>query len=213
MIQAIIFDLGNVLIPFDWKRGYGALAELCPHPPEEARRRIKESGLFNTFELGRIEPHELARRVCSLIDLDVSFERFRELWSSIFLPETNLPDSMLASLHLNYRLLLLSNTDAIHFGWVTEKYPLLRHFDHCVLSFELGCKKPAPKIYQAAIAQAGCPAPQVFFVDDIAENVEGARQLGIDALQFQSREQLEAEMQSRGIRYTLPSTDFNDRAE
>jgi len=201
LIHAIVFDLGNVLIPFDWKRGYGALTELCPHPPEEARRRIKESGLFNTFELGQIEPHEMARRVCSLIDLDVSFERFRELWSSIFLPETNLPDSMLASLHGNYRLLLLSNTDPIHFGWVNEKYPILRHFDHCVLSYELGCKKPAPKIYEAAIAHAGCPASQVFFTDDLAENVEGARALGIDAVLFQSRAQLEAEMKSRGIRW------------
>jgi putative hydrolase of the HAD superfamily len=200
-IRTLIFDLGQVVIPFDWKRGYGALAEFSPYPPEEIRRRIKETGLFGIFERGQIESADVAQRLSAVLDMNVPFERFRELWSSIFLPETIIPDQMLASLHARHRLLLLSNTDAIHYGWVMEKYSIMRHFDHCVLSFELGLHKPEPGIYQEAIRQAGCAASEIFFTDDLAENIEGARLAGIDAVQFQSLAQLEGELTSRGIRW------------
>lgn len=200
-IHTLIFDLGQVIIPFDWKRGYRALAEFSPYPPEEVRRRIKETGVFDMIERGLADPGELARRLSGVLEMNVPFEKFRELWSSIFLPETILPDELLAGLHANYRLLLLSNTDATHFGWVTEKYPIMRHFDHSVVSFELGLRKPEPGIYQEAIRQARCAPAEIFFTDDLAENVEGARLAGIDAVQFQSLEQLERELQLRGIRW------------
>lgn len=201
LIRTLIFDLGQVVIPFDWKRGYQALAEFSPYPPEEIRSRIKETGLFTTFELGLVESGDLAQRLSAVLDMNVPFEKFRELWSSIFLPETILPDEMLAGLHANYRLLLLSNTDPIHYGWVAEKYPIMQHFDHCVLSFNLGLRKPEPGIYQEAIRQAHCAPAEIFFTDDLAVNIEGARLVGIDAVQFQSLAQLRGELKSRGVRW------------
>jgi putative hydrolase of the HAD superfamily len=201
LIRAIIFDLGNVLIPFDWKRGYEAFARASLYPAEEVRRRIKETGLFDGFERGRVEPRVVAGRVSELLGLNVSFDEFREIWSSIFLPETILEEDMLARLHARYRLLLLSNTDAIHYHWVRERYPMMRHFDHAVLSFELGLRKPEPGIYQEAINRAGCEPREIFFTDDREENVAGALEAGIDAAQFLSAEQLERELRSRGVRW------------
>ena len=199
LIKTVIFDLGKVLIPFDWQRGYQALAQESPYQPEEIRLRLKEMGIFDPMERGRIEPREAARLVGKALDFDVSLERFRELWSSIFLPETIVPESLLEGLRTAHRLLLLSNTDAIHFAWISEKYTILRHFDHCVLSFELDARKPEPAIYREAIARAGCPAGEIFFTDDRPDNVEAARQAGIDAVQFESVPQLEQELKSRGV--------------
>jgi epoxide hydrolase-like predicted phosphatase len=202
VVKAIIFDLGQVIIPFDWQRGFEALSRSSPHPPEEVRRRIKETDLFPVFERGKIEPRDLARRIGAALDLNVSYERFRELWSSIFLPETTVPESLLSRLRATgCRLLLLSNTDIIHFEWIMERYPIMRHFDHCVLSFELGFRKPEPEIYHEAIARAGCQPSEIFFMDDRPENVEGARQAGIDAVVFQSLAQLEQELTSRGVQW------------
>jgi putative hydrolase of the HAD superfamily len=59
--------------------------------------------------------------------------------------------------------------------------------------------KPQPEIYRAAIEAARCRAGECFFTDDILEYVEGARQLGIDAVQFESREQIERELHARGL--------------
>jgi glucose-1-phosphatase len=137
-----------------------------------------------------------------ILDLRATYEQFCEIWSSIFLPDPLIPESMLAGLRARYRMLVLSNTNAIHFAMVRENYPLLRHFDDLILSFEVKAMKPAPAIYQAAIARAGCRAEECFFTDDIPAYVEGARRQGIDAVQFESREQLERDLAARDIRWS-----------
>ena len=201
MIRTIVFDLGKVLIPFEWQRGYAAFAASSPYAPEEVRARIKETGLFDGFERGKVEPQEVAERVSRVLGLSVGFDEFRKMWSSIFLPETIVPDGMLERLRRNYRLLLLSNTDSIHFHWVKERYPILRHFDGFVLSFELGLRKPELGIYQETISRAGCEPGEVFFTDDREDNVQGAVQAGIDAVQFLSLEQLEQDLKARGVEW------------
>src|SRR6185437_8830122 len=98
---------------------------------------------------------------------------------SIFLPHTLIPEAMLEGLARNRRLVLLSNTNAIHFEMIRENYPLLRHFHAYVLSYEVGAMKPLPLIYQRAIAAAGCLPEECFFTDDIPDYVEAARAQGI----------------------------------
>lgn len=199
MIRTLIFDLGGVIVPFDFRRAYQTLDGRCPYPAEEIPRRIAATGLVPRFETGRIAARDFVRELTRALEVDLSFEQFGELWSSIFLPETLLPERLIAALAARHRLLLLSNTNAIHFAMVREKYPLLGHFEDAVLSYEVGALKPAPEIYREAIARAGCAPGECFFTDDIAAYVEGARREGIDAVQFQGLERLEGELRARGV--------------
>ena len=134
-----------------------------------------------------------------MLGLGIGYDKFCEIWSSIFLPETLIPESMLAGLRAHYRLLLLSNTNAIHFPMVRERYPLLRQFHDFVLSYEVKAMKPAPEIFREAVRRSGCRADECFFTDDIAAYVEAAAQEGLDAVQFESREQIERELARRGV--------------
>src|SRR5207245_7329998 len=138
-------------------------------------------------------------QVCRLLDLDMGYAHFCEIWSSIFLPDTLIPERLLQGLKRRYRLLLLSNTNAIHFNMIRENYPLLRHFDDYVLSYEVGATKPSRQIYEEAISRAQCAPEECFFTDDIAEYVAAAREAGMDAVQFQSAAQIEAELLGRGV--------------
>jgi putative hydrolase of the HAD superfamily len=199
MIKTVIFDLGKVLIPFDFARGYQGLSALCSLPPADIRARIGATDLVNRFETGLVEPEDFVRQLTALLDLQIEYAQFCTIWSSIFLPEPLIPDSMLEALHRNYRLLLLSNTNAIHFEMIREHYPLLRHFDSFVLSYEVKAMKPQAGIYEAVLALAQCAPDECFYTDDIPDYVEAARAFGIDAVQFHSREQIEAEMRQRGI--------------
>lgn len=201
MIRAVLFDLGQVLVPFDLDRGLRALAPHCPHPPQEIRKRIAGSGLVRPFEEGRLEPLEFARRLCELLEVHVGYEQFCELWSSIFLPETLVPESLVESLARRYRLVLVSNTNAIHYSMIEQRYAILRHFHDRALSYEVGALKPDPRIYQEAVRRAGCDASECFYTDDIAEYVEAARRLGIIAVQFRSAEQLARELEFHGVRW------------
>jgi len=196
--KAVIFDLGKVLVHFDFKRGYAQLEQLCPHAAAEIPRRLAGTGLVEQFETGLVEPRVFVRELTEILDLDVDFDRFCGIWSCIF-TETLVPESLLEALAAHHRLVLLSNTNAIHFEMIRKTYPFLRHFHELVLSYEVKAMKPQPEIYRAAIAKAGCRPEECFYTDDIAEYVEGARRMGIDAVQFQGAAQLERELAARNI--------------
>ena len=199
MIKTIIFDLGRVIVPFDFERGYARMAPLCNIPKEQIPARIRELNLVEPFECGQIEPDAFFEKLASHLDLKTDYAEFCDIWSSIFRPDPLIPESMLERLKDSYRLLLLSNTNAIHFEMIEQNYPLLRHFDHKVLSYKVGAMKPSPAIYQEALRHAQCRPDECFFTDDIPAYVEGARAQGIDAVQFQDAAQLESELRRRGV--------------
>jgi putative hydrolase of the HAD superfamily len=201
VIRAILFDLGNTIVPFDFRRGYARMEGLCPWPAAEIPRRLGRTDLVQRFETGALQPEEFFRRLCAELDLRMTYAEFCDVWSSIFLPDTLIPESLVASLARRYRLVLLSNTNAIHFTMVRASYPLLGHFHDYVLSYVVGAAKPSPRIYREAIARAGCAAGECFFVDDLAACAEGARSEGIDAVRFESLEQLERDLRARGIEW------------
>jgi len=198
MHKAIIFDLGKVLIPFDFSRVYQELETYTHHPAAEIRRRIAATGLVEPLEKGLIEPRDFVAQLCAAAELGIDYDDFCRLWSCIFVGQL-IPDRVLESLAARYRLLLLSNTNRIHFEMIRQKYPMLEHFDDFVLSFEVHAMKPEPAIYREAISRAGCRPGECFYTDDIGDFVEAARREGIDAVQFESAAQLEREMAARGI--------------
>ncbi len=200
MHKTVIFDLGKVLVPFDFQVGYRALAGCCPHDVPEVRLRIAKSRLVEPFEKGLIEPREFVRQLSAALELRMDYGDFCRAWSSIFEGQL-IADRVLESLAARYRLLLLSNTNPIHWEMINANYPMVRHFHDRVLSFEVHAAKPEAAIFRAALERANCRPEECFFTDDIAVNVEAAQREGIDAVQFQSPAQLEEAMARRGIRW------------
>jgi FMN phosphatase YigB (HAD superfamily) len=201
VIRTIIFDLGRVLIPFDFDRGYRRMSEHCGLAPDVIRQRLRASGLVPELESGRVEARWFVQRVAEMMEADITYEDFRTIWSSIFLPATLIPESFVVALRQNYRLVLLSNTNQIHYEMLREAYSILGHFDAYVLSHEVRAMKPDPAIYQAAVDAAQCAPPECFYTDDIPAFVEGARAQGIDAVLFESYEQIQRELAGRGVRW------------
>lgn len=197
MIQAVIFDLGRVIVPFDFRRAYTRISALTGVPVDEVPALIRPTGLVERFEAGQLGPHDFARQLSAVLNLHCSYEEFCDIWNSIFLSEPLIPEELLSGIAARYRLVLLSNTNVIHFEMLRAKFPLLRHFHALVLSHEVGAMKPSPLIYQRAVEAAGCLPEECFFTDDVAEYVEGAIRYGIDAVLFQSAAQIEAELRQR----------------
>ncbi len=202
MIKTVIFDLGKTLVPFDFERSYRSLEETCGRRAEEIAGRLWATDLVTRFETGLVEPEEFVRSCAACLDVELDYARFCEIWSRIFfIDDPLIPETLLESLRRRYRLLLLSNTNAIHFDMLRESFPPLRHFDSYVLSYEVKAMKPAPEIYREAVARAGCRPEECFYADDIPAYVEGARRLGIRAVQFRSLQQLETDMRAHGIEW------------
>ena len=199
MIKTIILDLGNVIVPLDFPAAYRAIAPRCGMAPADVPKRLGATDLVPRLESGDLDPLEFYRQVSALLGLHVSFEEFADAWSTIFVRETFVPEQMLVRLRERYRLLLLSNTNAIHIPFLRANYPLLRHFHHQILSHEVRALKPDSAIYRSALEHAVGAPEECFFTDDILKYVEGARTHGIQAEQFLGLEKLENDLRSRGV--------------
>src|ERR1035437_7617299 len=112
MHKAILFDLGRVLINFDFQRGYRALAGLCPYAAEEIPRRLAGTGLVERFETGLVEPHDFVDQMRLILELKVYYDQFRGIWSSIF-TDILIPENMLEGLRRRHRLGLVFNNKAL----------------------------------------------------------------------------------------------------
>ncbi len=199
MIKAVIFDLGNTIVPFDFKRGYAVMERRCGIPAAEIPKRIGATDLVVRFESGQVDSRAFVAELCGILDLDMSFEEFRDVWFSIFLPRTLISREWLEALGARYPLVLLSNTNPLHFEMLEANYPILGLFERRVLSNEVGAMKPAPVIYERAVTLAGCQPSECFFTDDVEAYVEGARRCGIDAVQFLGEAQVQGELRARGV--------------
>src|ERR1039458_2012916 len=94
MHKAILLDLGRVLIDFDFRRGYRALAELCPYTAEEIPRQLAGTGLVERFETGLVEPRDFVDQMRRILDLKVEYDQFREIWNGVF-TDILIPESLL----------------------------------------------------------------------------------------------------------------------
>lgn len=201
MIKTIIFDMGRVIIPFDFQRGYDRMAPLCGYGAEQIPERLRTCDIVSRFESGKIDPEAFVKEIGGILQLEIEYAQFCDIWSSIFLPDTLIPEEMLAAIARRYRMILLSNTNAIHWEMVKEHYPALRHFHAHVLSYRVGALKPEDKIYEEALISAEALPHECFFTDDIEAYVEGAKRHGIDAVQFQNADQIARELKERGVEW------------
>lgn len=199
MIKVICLDLGKVIVDYDPTIPLNALGTRSALSLPEIMQVLNDREPLLLFDRGRYSRSDFYRTMCARLRLDVSTEEFERLWTSLFLPEPLLPESFLLGLKRRYRLLMLSNVNEVHFEFIWKNYPLVRHIEDRLLSYELGCLKPEPAIYRIAIDRAGVRPEEIFFADDRPENVEAARQAGIVATCFQSEQQLKLALSQAGV--------------
>ena len=201
MTRALFFDIGNVLIRFDPRIALRGLAASTHRPEEEMVELLKGWRLVPEYECGRVSTIEFFDEICALLSLHpISMDDFREIWSGVFMQEMLVSPEILRTLRKSYRLGLISNTNELHFGVISEKFPVLSEFHDATLSFQVGAMKPAPEMFSQAVRRAGCAPGESLFIDDLEENVQAARAFGIPSIRFQTQEQLLAELLERGIR-------------
>jgi FMN phosphatase YigB (HAD superfamily) len=198
-IEALLFDLGKVLIDFNFETGVQALHASCSISRDRFEEVLWDETWIRSYERGKISTVEFYEYLCRTADLSMSLLHFRETWSSVFLPGLMISEELLAALKRNYLLILVSNTNEAHFEFVRSRYRVVDYFDHHVLSYRVGSLKPDRRIFEHAIAAANRLPETLFFIDDREENIAAARQLGIKTHQFESEAGLVAALQNAGI--------------
>lgn len=191
MIRAVIFDLGNVIFPFDMSRAARSLAQYTTASAEEILPYIAGSELEKAFERGEKSSYEFYDAVCRRFDMTVSYEMFSASWCDIFSLNTG-TEKIIRSLAGNCRLGVLSNTNTLHFSFLMQRYPVMGVFNDYHLSYKLGCRKPDAILFEKVKNHYSYAASELLFIDDIADNAAAARAAGLKALQFENADALAA---------------------
>jgi putative hydrolase of the HAD superfamily len=191
--------MGKVLFDFDFKAFGERMRELTGIEFEPLRAAFTGEQLAVRYECGLLSDAEFYIEVCRRIGCRVSWENFVAAWNSIFHPDPIVQEHLIRTLAGKADLWVVSNTNKLHFDYLTCRHAFLDCFKGYILSHEVGALKPDARIFQAALRRAGVEAERALFVDDQAANVAGARDLGIDSFQFLSPEQFVSELRRRSL--------------
>lgn len=198
-IEAVIFDIGNVLLDWDPRHLYRKLFA-CE---QEMEQFLSEAVTMRwILELDRGKPFE--RGVAELSARHPQWADQIEAYDSRW-PET-LQGAIAGTVRLMERLAArgtklyaLSNFSAEKYRETRPNYPFFEMFDGLVISGEEGVIKPEREIYERLLARFELSAPRCFFIDDNAANIAAARELGFSASLFEGAGKLEAELLSLGL--------------
>ena len=201
----IYFDLGNVLLTFDHSIACQRVGRQTGLSEHRVHKAIFDSGLQRQYEAGEITSDEFVSAFIAETGCVVDAEEFLRNCSDMF--ELNAPIVPVVA-HLRtagFRLGILSNTCPAHWEFVSRgRYRILQElFELEILSYELKAMKPLSSIYEAAAAASGVEPSRIFFTDDRLDNVEGARQAGLDATLYRGVQELLADLRHRNVATNL----------
>jgi putative hydrolase of the HAD superfamily len=205
-IEVILFDLGNVILPFNHYQIAERLSLYAQEREFRDPQRIfsylfdLKEGKINDFDIGRVSPPEFFQSLKRHLDLSISLEQFIPIWNDIFVEDQEV-SRIIRSLKERWRLGLLSNTDPLHFEYILTKFPIVTAFDKWILSFEVGFQKPAIEIFHKAIEWASVEPQRILFIDDVRKHVEVANSLGMQCIHFLSAQQF---MEELDVKLTAP---------
>jgi glucose-1-phosphatase len=198
--EALLFDLGRVVLDIDFSRAIATWAGHAGCMPTDILSRFVRDEAYRRHETGQISDADYFATLRASLGIEISDDHFLEGWNAIFTGE--MPDiaALLARAARHLPLYAFSNTNGAHVAHFTAAYaPLLGHFRDVYLSSTIGLRKPDKAAYDHVVNAIGVEAPRILFFDDSAENVEGARACGLQAVHVTSSRDVAAALAALGI--------------
>ena len=190
-IKNLIFDFGNVIIDLDIDRTWASLQHFVGDDYAQKLKAVYPVGdVFIDFEVGKISEQTFLETLRSVANAPLSIRQVKEAWNAMLLTIKPERFEMLLRLRKNYRVFLLSNTNETHLSFVDGylrtiygfdiEYFGQTYFDKAYYSHIIGLRKPNDNIYEFVLNGAGLKAEESLFFDDVLENTEGAKRVGLN---------------------------------
>ena len=180
--MTFLFDIGRVLLDFDFESSLARLLPCdCTDPNERLCHLLERK---DAFESGEIHADDYIPWALGVLSSQSTHDEFRHAWQQIFTPNEPMWETVRKLSAAGHRLILFSNTNAIHCPWVFEAYPEFSLFDGAVLSFEVGTIKPHRPIYQHAVDAHALDPATTLYIDDLPQNIATGRDFGFHCHQY-----------------------------
>jgi glucose-1-phosphatase len=200
MIKWFVFDLGNVLIKLAYER---VIERICKNSTCNRDRLIavmEESGGYRDLERGAISFEEFHQHLRERVGYKGDLRSLKTVWSDFFDGPVDGIEELLDRVRERYQVAFLSNSNEVHEEVIPVKFAVLfRSSDLFVFSHRFQTAKPDPEIYHHALAMIKAEPGEVVYIDDLLENVNAARNLGMQAYQFFSVQDLERQLEVDGV--------------
>lgn len=198
-ISTVIFDLGGVLVEYDFNAELSAVQALCSTPALELEDYKGLQGIEDLF-IGRTDHQTVRGRLIERGGFRDDRPAFLRALTQGFGEAVAGIEPVVDALRGSYQLALLSNTQSVHWEYALSRYGfLLNKLTLHFVSFEIGLAKPDEAIFRHVTKELGVTPGECIFVDDYPPNVEGARKAGLDAVHFTGSAQLVRDLADRGI--------------
>jgi FMN phosphatase YigB (HAD superfamily) len=185
--DALLFDLGGVLIDVDFDRAFQEWGRRSGIPAAVLRARFSIDSFYEQHERGEISAGEYFESLRNSLQISLSDRELEIGWNAILGEEIKDVTILLAHARPNIPLYVFSNSNLTHHRyWANKFHRMLSHFQRVFVSSEIGHRKPDPEAFLFVSKQIGVPLERIMFFDDTAENVLAARCLGMDAVQVTS---------------------------
>lgn len=198
--DALLFDLGRVVIDFDVERTVAAWAERAGCKPAEMLARFVRDETFWRYETGLISDEEFFALLRKSLDVTLSDAELLAGWNATFIGEMPGIAPLLTRAAGRLPLYAFSNTNTAHVAHFSQHYAeVLSHFREIFLSSTIKLRKPHADAYQHVISAIGVPAERIVFFDDLKENIDGARACGLQTVHVTSPTSVAEALRALGL--------------
>jgi len=186
-MKAVFFDFGRVLGKFDKKKACITFSTQSRFSPDKIHDLLVGSDLEKKLESGQLSGDEFAREIMQRSECAMSADDARLAWGNIFSPNHDIEPYIERLIEQGMKIGVLSNTSEVHWPYIAE-LPVMKKLAAygapLILSHEARMMKPYPTIYMFAATNLEVNPSDALFIDDIEENLVGARNVGMKAEKY-----------------------------
>jgi FMN phosphatase YigB (HAD superfamily) len=178
MNAAVVFDLGKVLVDFDYSIAARKIAARSTKQTPDLPHFLGSSPILARYESGQLTRQQFFLEIQQAIGFTGDIDEFSSDLADIFLPIEPMIELHQELRQRRFATYIFSNTNDIAIGHVRHNFPFFKHFDGYIFSYEVKSMKPDAKIYEAMEKMSGRRGADLIYIDDRLENIEAGSARG-----------------------------------
>jgi len=199
MVKAVVFDLGKVLVDFDYTIAARKIVARGKVSLGQIAQFLGQSPLLLHYEAGLLTNQEFYEEIRRLTGFRGDLEEFGDCFGDIFSPIKPMIELHATLRQQGFPTFIFSNTNDLAIRVIRRNFPFFANFDGYIFSYQHGAMKPDPKLYEVVERQSGRHGPEILYLDDRPENVSAGAARSWQVILQESPKKTRAAMEELGL--------------